>query len=367
MAVDFERQVYCLLGLPFDAIDLEGAVRLVREAAIERKRLFFSTANLNFLVSCQTDSQFRDSVINSDLSSADGAPLVWIARALDIPVRERVAGSDLFDRLGTNASSPISVFFFGGADGAAEAACRKLNENSSGLSCAGFECPGFGSVEDMSSDATIEKINASGADFVVVSLGARKGQAWIERNRERLSAPVISHLGAVLNFVAGTVHRAPVWMRSSGLEWLWRIKEEPLLWRRYFADGLALFHLFLTCVIPYSWFLRRRRVDAAQLAAAAAQAGNEGDDHVIRLRGAWNRSNLACLRQCFSQAAASGRDVILEMAEVTYVDAAFLGLAILLQGHQKRSGRRLRMVSLQQPVRRIMKYCQAEYLCSDTV
>ena len=83
-----------LLGLPFDAVNMADAVQRVRDAAAQRTPCFISTPNLNFLINCLTDDQFRDSVINSDLSIADGMPLVWIARLMGIPIRTRVAGSD---------------------------------------------------------------------------------------------------------------------------------------------------------------------------------------------------------------------------------------------------------------------------------
>ena len=110
----FERDVYCLLGLPFDTVDMAGAVQRVRDAAARRTSCFISTPNLNFIIGCRADSQFRDSVINSDLSIADGMPLVWIARLLGIPIRERVAGSGLFDQLRERTSTQLSVYFFGG-------------------------------------------------------------------------------------------------------------------------------------------------------------------------------------------------------------------------------------------------------------
>jgi len=90
----------------------------------------------------------------------------------------------------------------------------------------------------------LQAINASQADFLVVALGAKKGQAWILHNLEHLQVPVVSHLGAVVNFVAGTVQRAPAAWQRAGLEWLWRIKEEPALFGRYWNDGLALFGLW---------------------------------------------------------------------------------------------------------------------------
>ena len=346
MVDKFRREVYCILGLPFDAVDMAGAVQRVRDAAAQRTAYFISTPNLNFLIGCRTDSQFRDSVINSDLSIADGMPLVWIARLLGIPIRERVAGSGLFEQLREGTSTQLLVYFFGGMEGVAEAACRRLNAEPSGLGCAGFESPGFGSVEQMSRDESIAKINASGADLLVVSLGAKKGQAWIEHNRARISVPVISHLGAVLSFTAGTVNRAPAWMQNIGLEWLWRIKEEPGLWRRYFSDGLVFLRLLITRVVPYAWFMYRHKPAAQELHSAAIDSHDKGGEIVIRLRGAWVHDNLRPLREFFSRAVLSGRDLRIDLERVFYVDAAFLGLVMLLQGHQTQHGRQLLIVSL---------------------
>ncbi len=360
---DFSREVHCLLGLPFDAISMDGAEQRLRAAITKRSPCFLSTPNLNFLIAAQSDIEFRNSVINSDLSIADGMPLVWIARLLGIPIRERVAGSALFDVLRNNSGKPISIFFFGGPDGAAEAACRKLNLEERGLACVGFESPGFGSIEDMSNGSIIQRINASNADFLVVSLGAKKGQAWIERNKSRITVPVYSHLGAVVNFVAGTVKRAPIWMQNTGLEWLWRIKEDPALWRRYYRDGLALIKLMVGRVFPYVWFLLRHKPDENQLMTAVIETAEDKENYVIRLGGAWTLQNLLPLRDCFSKAAQAERFVRLEMRGITYVDSAFVGLVMLLHGHQMKYGRQLQLVLLPEHVRRIIKYCGAEYLC----
>src|SRR5476649_1297061 len=97
VTTDFSRQVYCILGLPFDAVDEAQAVEIVASAAAHERRCFFSTPNLNFMIACLSDAQFRDSVIRSDLSVVDGMPLVWVARALGIPQRERVAGASMFE------------------------------------------------------------------------------------------------------------------------------------------------------------------------------------------------------------------------------------------------------------------------------
>jgi N-acetylglucosaminyldiphosphoundecaprenol N-acetyl-beta-D-mannosaminyltransferase len=357
---DFERDVHCLLGLPIDAIDLAGAQKRIRAAAAARLPCFMSTPNVNFVIESRSDRAFRDAVLHSDLSVADGMPLVWLARVLGIPLRERVAGSNLFEALsGGGDERRLAVYFFGGSDGVAEAAGRRLGREAKGLVCVGHESPGFGSVEEMSGEETIRRINASNADLLVVSLGARKGQAWIERNRLRLNVPVVSHLGAVVDFTAGRIRRAPAWMQRVGLEWLWRIKEQPSLWRRYLNDGLALALLLLTHVLPYVWYMRSRRHPAE----ASVEASETKHVYVIVLRGAWTRANIAVLRRSFSQAARSGKNVRLEMTSVSHVDSAFVGLVMLLLAYQQQHCRRLAIVSVPGAVRRVLDYCCAEFLC----
>jgi len=362
ITADFNRQVYCLLGLPFDALCKTAAVQHIRDAAANRLPCFLSTPNLNFLIASQSDIAFRNSVINSDLSVADGMPIVWIARLLGIPIRERVAGSDLFEQLRTKSNTRLSVYFFGGVQGVAETACQQLNANPHGIVCTGFASPGFASIQEMSGDETIERINASGADFLVVALGAKKGQAWIEHNRARISVPVISHLGAVVNFVAGRLDRAPVWIQRSGLEWLWRIKEEPALWIRYASDGLVFMKLLVTRVIPYSWLMFWRKPEKQKTESATIESVDAGGEIIIRLRGAWMQNNLLPLRQFFSGPALAGRDVRIELEYATYVDSAFIGLLLLLSGDRQRQGKRLSVVNTKKNVRQIFRYACAEFL-----
>lgn len=362
MRPDFSREVHCILGLPFDAVNLAKAEQRIRAAAANRTRCFFSTPNLNFLIGCRTDEQFRNSVINSDLSIADGMPLIWITRVLGIPIWERVAGSDLFEKLRAPSSTRLSVYFFGGMEGVAETACRRINADKAGLACVGYEYPGFSSVLEMSNDETISKINSSGADFLVVSLGAKKGQAWVDHNRARISVPVISHLGAVVNFVAGNVGRAPIWMRRTGLEWVWRIKEEPGLWRRYVSDGWMFLELLVTRVAPYAWFMVWHKPSGRELDSAAIDLFDEGSEMIIHLRGAWVRDNLMPLRQCISSSALAEKDVRVDLEQVTYIDSAFLGLLMLLYGDRERQGGRLSVCNPNRSVRQIFKYSCAEFL-----
>lgn len=363
MSPDFSRDVHCLLGLPFDAVDMAAAEARLRAAVTTGQRCFLSTPNLNFAIAAQNDPAFRDSVIRSDLNVADGMPLVWMARLLGIPLRERVAGSSLFERLRhESGDTPIRVYFFGGPDGVAAQAAERLNAQGGGLHCVGFDSPGFGSIEEMSSPERIERINASGADFVVVSLGAKKGQAWIEHNLRRLKAPVVSHLGAVVNFVAGTVKRSPGWMGRVGLEWLWRIREEPALWRRYANDGIDLLRLLVTHLLPLSLHVRFRSPSAAQRDSASVELAIDGAATVLALKGAWVSRDLAPIRLAFAQAAADVRPLRLDLRALTHIDSAVAGLLSLLWMHRRQVGRPWQLDGVHPNLSRYLRLACADYL-----
>ena len=258
---DLARNVYGLLGISLDAVSFPGLLHSVEEAVAHTSPFLISTPNVNFLINSQENSEFRESILQSDMCLADGMPLIWIAKLLHVPINERIAGSDLFGRLKSAASSsrPIRVFLLGGADGVAETVREKLNAENCGLQCVGVLNPGFGTIEEMSSAPIIDAINSSRPDLLAVFFGAQKAQAWLMHNHHRLQASVRAQFGATINFEAGTVKRAPHFIRSTGFEWLWRIKEEPYLWRRYWSDGRALLKLMLTCVLPLMIEARLRR------------------------------------------------------------------------------------------------------------
>ena len=281
---DLSRNVYCILGVPVDDVDFATSLRRIEIAANSTAPFLISTPNLNFLVNFHLDPEFRESLCLSDLCPADGVAIIWVARLLGVPIKERVAGSDIIDllKLARRSRLPLRIFLFGGEEGVAEAAGARLQ--SRGLMCVGTLYPGFGTVEQMSGEDIINTINASNAQILSVSLGATKGQSWLLHNHDSLRVPVRVHLGATINFQAGTVKRAPRWLRRWGFEWLWRIKEEPHLWTRYAHDVLVLFGMLLTRVAPLALAHLRQRFSLDQQKLAISE---EGDDEAvtIRLRG----------------------------------------------------------------------------------
>jgi N-acetylglucosaminyldiphosphoundecaprenol N-acetyl-beta-D-mannosaminyltransferase len=263
---------------------MQQAVERVEHAVATRSRLLFATPNVNFVCEADGDATFATAVLNADAHFVDGAPLVLLGRLLGYRFPCRVAGSDLFESIRRKPGPAIRVFFFGGDPGVAKSAHERLQADAGRLVSAGYLEPGFGSIESISTESVISAINDSNADFLIVALGARKGHLWIERNKRRLNCPVISHLGAVVSFVAGSVRRAPPWIAAMGFEWLWRASTEPRLIRRYVRDGAFLLRSTLSSVIP---LIIRQAFQKKGVHGAYdhALARTNGDEIVLTLSG----------------------------------------------------------------------------------
>lgn len=237
---------YQLFGLPVDNLTLEETKYILRSEKIKNKPIVLSTININWIAEASRNKSFKDSIFASDLVVLDGKPLIWFSKLKKLPFTETVPGSTLVDELmSERKGKKVTIFLFGGEEGVAELAMNKVNKASGGIWVVGAINPGFGSIEDMSNEQFISQINAAEPDLLLVALGAKKGMEWIVSNRDRLSkVKVVSHLGATINFLAGTVKRAPKQMQSLGIEWLWRIFQEPKLVRRYATDAIRIAYLF---------------------------------------------------------------------------------------------------------------------------
>jgi N-acetylglucosaminyldiphosphoundecaprenol N-acetyl-beta-D-mannosaminyltransferase len=358
---DLSRNVFGLLGIPLDAIDFAALLGSVDGAAGTISPFLISTPNVNFLIKSQGNSQFRESLLMSNLCLADGMPLIWLAKILRIPIYERIAGSDLFGRLKStnNPMRRLKIFLVGGAEGVAATVAAKLNSEQSGLECVGLINPGFGTIEEMSSPEIIETVNASEADLIAVFFGAEKAQAWLMHNHHVLRAPIRAQFGATINFEAGTVRRAPNFLRSTGFEWLWRIKEEPYLWRRYWNDGMVLLKLMITCVLPLAFDARRRRRESGDLSINAKQ---NADTCTIELSGdAVNRYVNRAIDP-FRMALASGKQVAVDISKTRDIDARFFGLFLMVRKHLASQGRRLVFTGISRETRRIFQLNKFEFL-----
>lgn len=360
-ADDLSRNVFGVLGLPIDAIDFASLLQSMETAAGKATRLLISTPNVNFLATSQRRSEFRESLLLSDLCLADGMPLIWIAKLLRIPVNERIAGADLFGRLKARNGNVrrLRVFLLGGAEGVGATVRERLNAENCGIECVGEFNPGFGTIEEMSTDLIIKKINSSRADLLAVFFGAEKAQAWLMHNHRHLQAPIRAQFGATINFEAGTVKRAPLFLRSTGFEWLWRIKEEPHLWRRYWNDGKVLLRLLVTCVLPLSINARWGRGEHHPLIISRS----EDQAHLtLSLSGAATHMHVNKAIPIFRDALNSEKHIMIDVSDTRSVDSRFFGLFLMLRKGLVGQGRELGFTGVTPRIQKIFRWNKFDYL-----
>ena len=360
---DLARDVYGLLGISLDAVNFPDLLHSVEEAVAHASPFLISTPNVNFLINSQENSEFRESILQSDMCLADGMPLIWIAKLLHVPINERIAGSDLFGRLKSAASRsrPIRIFLLGGADGVAESVRNKLNAERCGLECVGVLNPGFGTIEEMSTAPIIGAINASQPDLLAVFFGAQKAQTWLMHNHHRLQASVRAQFGATINFEAGTVKRAPPFMRSTGFEWLWRIKEEPYLWRRYWSDGRALLKLMLSCVLPLMIDARLRQHKPNGLSIKLQE---EPNTCIVHVAGDAVAQNVDQAISHFRNALNGRKQLVVDLSEVRSIDSRMFGLFLMVKKTLASRGMRLAFVGASAELRRTFRLNRFEFLLS---
>jgi len=217
-------------GLLFDDVTMtEATARVVELAQMRDRPRYVCTGNLDHLAIAAEDPEFRAAYENADLVVADGAPVVWLARLGGTPLKERVAGSDLFWTLGeASARHGVSLFFLGGVEGAADAAKAVLEKKYPGTKIVGTYCPPFatfGTPEEQ--DRIKEEIQRVSPDVLLVAFGAPKQEKWIAKNCERLGVPVSIGVGGSFEMASGMLKRAPVWMQRAGLEWAYRFAQQP--------------------------------------------------------------------------------------------------------------------------------------------
>lgn len=227
------------------------------------------TPNVDHIVMLDRDARFRAAYGGASLALADGMPVLWASRLLGTPVPEKVSGSDLvLPLMRLAAAAGWRVYLIGGQPGTAEAAGTRF-ASEVGVNVVGHDAPMLSPTGACADEAAVfARIRQAGPDLVLVAFGAPKQELWIERARPALGAAVAVAVGASLEFVVGRVRRAPRWMSRAGLEWLYRLAQEPRrLWRRYLVrDPQFLLVVARTFLRP-----RHRRVRRAHTPSPAQE------------------------------------------------------------------------------------------------
>ena len=224
---DRPHQRIQILGLPVDAITYDQWLNQIGDWVAGDTPHHVCTVNPEMLMIAQGDPNFRHILKRADLCVPDGVGLLWAAKRQSTPLPQRVTGSDGLPIIAARAAEAgWRLFFLGAGEGVAEQAAEILRQKHPGLNIVGTYS---GSPAPIEEDAIVQRINDSGADLLFVAYGAPEQDKWIARNLPRLNVKMAIGVGGALDFIAGVMPRAPMWMQRLALEWLFRLYLQP--WR----------------------------------------------------------------------------------------------------------------------------------------
>ena len=228
-----------VLGVHVSTVDLPAAVAEISRWREMGERHYVCVTGVHGVMESQRDEDLREIHNRSGLTTPDGMPMVWSGRYAGVKATDRVYGPDLMLELCEKAAQEGWLsYFYGGREGVADVLARRLTDRFPGLEVAGTYCPPFRPLTADEDDEIVDRINASGADLVWVGLSTPKQERWMASHMHRLNAFALLGVGAAFDFHAGTVRQAPRWVQRSGLEWAFRLSQDPgRLWRRYLHNN----------------------------------------------------------------------------------------------------------------------------------
>lgn len=244
-----------ILGVGISAITMSQALNQISHWGENRARQYVSVCTTHTVMECQRDEAMCRAVNGAGLATPDGMPLVWLGKWKSRIQVSRVYGPDLMLALcQLSIERRYSHYFYGGAAGVPELLAERLQYRFPGLKIAGTYSPPFRPLTAAEDTRLVEQINQATPDIVWVGLGTPKQDLWMAAHRAQLTAPVLIGVGAAFDFHTGRIPQAPRWMQSTGLEWLFRLWQEPRrLWYRY----LVYNPLFVALVLLQAIGLRK--------------------------------------------------------------------------------------------------------------
>ena len=225
------------LGLPLDITTMDETVAWIGQRVEQGLFTQHVVVNVAKLVHMRKDDELFNSVAGCDVINVDGMGVVWGMRFIGMEIPERVAGVDLFHRLlALGAEKGFSVYLLGARPEIVEKTAAIAEATYPGLKIAGFHHGYFWEDED----AVVQDIRQSGARLLFVAISSPKKENFIHTHRDALGVSFVMGVGGTFDVVAGKVSRAPLWMQNAGLEWFYRLIQEPRrMWKRYMVTNAA--------------------------------------------------------------------------------------------------------------------------------
>ena len=356
------RKLLIILGVPIDdlssmdeALDRLGA--FVENGRLTGKPHQIATVNADFVVKAMQDQELRHILHEADMATADGMPLVWGARLLGVPLTGRVTGADMVPALAQRAAQEgYSLYLLGAAPGVAARAGEIMQEQNPGLKITGVLSPPKADVLDMD-PGIIDEVRAAKPDILLVAFGNPKQEKWIAMNAEKLGVPVMIGIGGTLDFIAGKTKRAPEWMQSSGLEWLFRLVQEPKrLWKRYVVD-MVNFSIFFA----QQWWLLRQGKKPNLIVPKSEMVLME-NTAVFNIHGALTIENVKQFNQKAYAAMETAPNLIVNLADCSFLDSTGIGALVGLSKFVKDKNGQMYLTAVSDNIMRSLKLMRMDRL-----
>jgi len=233
-----------LFGIPVDNLSMDETVALIDQSISRKIQIHHVVVNAAKIVNAQKDEQLKKSIVDCDIINADGQSIVWASRILRKPLVERVAGIDLMQNMVLLAAQKGYKCYLLGATEEVVYKVAKKYEAEHGKSIVGGYRNGYFEKEE--EEMIAGEIAASGADTLFVAMTSPKKEIFLNRYKDLIKVPFIMGVGGSFDVVAGKTKRAPLWMQKSGLEWFFRVIQEPgRLWKRYLTTNSIFIYLLL--------------------------------------------------------------------------------------------------------------------------
>lgn len=228
-----------VLGVGISPINMSQALEQLDAWIAARDRQYVCVCNVHSVMECRRSQEVRYVFNRAGMVTPDGVPLVWLLRMAGYAHVARVYGPDLMlATMQHSVTTGYRHYLHGGVAGVADELAAVMRRRFPGVAIVGAGTPAFGSAAELCTDEIADIINGAEPDIVWVGMSTPKQDLWMSCMRPRLRAPVLIGVGAAFDFHTGRVPQAPRWMMRSGLEWLFRLKQEPRrLWRRYLIDN----------------------------------------------------------------------------------------------------------------------------------
>jgi len=249
-----------ILGIAINKMTMQDVIEAAEEYISSRRQLLLGVVNVAKVVNIRKDDRLRQSIEQADLVLADGAPLVWLSRLLGRPLPGRVAGIDIMVELLKVADKKHwRVYFLGARPEALSRLIEVVKKDFPGVQIAGYRDGYFTEAQE---EMVAKGIRDSNADILFVGISPPKKEIFLSKWHRYLNVPVCHGVGGSFDVLAGVTKRAPFWMQKSGLEWFYRVLQEPRrMWKRYLVTNTIFILLGIGAVIRAGLHGFRGRVE----------------------------------------------------------------------------------------------------------